>query len=200
MMTLNPEKAHSCLEQLARTRALLELPWGEALESDQARLARRAAALARQQNSAASEATIALLLFRLGEEVHGLDLAVIEKVMNWRPCVGMPGAPDYLLGLAEVNGEILSVIDLGRLLGLPGGVAAASGQVILLGKREHRFGLHVAGLEGIRHVALIEIQPPPVSLPTGQARYWRGMTPEGVIILDAEKLMNAPELTINQEP
>lgn len=199
-MMANPEKEQSAIEKLANIRALLDSPWGENLESDRARLERRAAALAQRQNAAAPEAVITLLLFRLGGQSFGLELAVIEKVLSWRPCMSLPATPEHLLGLAEVNGEILAIMDLGRLFALPGGASEASGQIILLGRPEQRVGLRVAGLDGIRHVAARDIHPPPVSLPPAGARFLRGVTPEGVIVLDAEKLLNAPELVIGQDP
>lgn len=197
-MLTNPEK--DSLHRLAENRELLVSPWGETLESDQVRLERRAATLAQRKNDSAPEATISLLLFRLAEQSYGLDLVVIEKVLNWRPCMRLPETPEHLLGLAEVNGEILAIMDLGRLFSLPGRAMEASGQIILLGRPEQRAGLRVDGLEGIRHVALREIHPPPASLPSTGARFLRGVTPDGVIVLDTEKMLNAPELVIGQDP
>jgi purine-binding chemotaxis protein CheW len=199
MMSLEREDNVTALDKLARIHAQLERPWGEALAADQVLLEHRAAELASRQNAATPEVTIPLLLFRLGGECYGLELAFIEKVLNWRPCVGLPGAPDTLLGLAEANGEILPIIDLERLLALPGAGETARGQIIMLGKPDARYGLHVASLEGIRHVALPAIHPPPVSLPAAGARYLRGITAEGIIVLDTEKMLSALELTIGHE-
>ena len=153
---------------LAKTHVLLESPWGESQESTRTVLHRRAVVLAQVWESALeSEPPMVLLLFRLAMESYGIDLGSVEKVTNWRPCLGLPGAPAHLLGVAEVNGEILCIVDPRKLFSLPGSTPADAGHLIVLGKADTHFGLLVDDVEGIRKVARNEIQPAPVFTAAG---------------------------------
>jgi len=81
--------------------------------------ARRAAQLARVPVQEEEGERMELVLVRLGREVYGLDA---EFVLDIRPAgqiTRVPRVPDWVAGVVNLRGRILSVLDLSRFFGLP---------------------------------------------------------------------------------
>ena len=53
------------------------------------------------------------LLFRVGTTVYGCDIDDIREIVPFRPATRLPGAPPYVMGLINLRGTIVTVLDLG---------------------------------------------------------------------------------------
>jgi purine-binding chemotaxis protein CheW len=71
-----------------------------------------------------------LVVFRLGDRTYGIDLDAVREILRPRPASRLPGAPPAVIGLINVRGAIVTVIDLGVALGLRD--APAAGAVMLV--------------------------------------------------------------------
>lgn len=56
------------------------------------------------------------LLFRVGSTVYGCDIDDIREIVPFRRATRLPGAPDYVQGLINLRGTIVTVLDLGARL------------------------------------------------------------------------------------
>jgi purine-binding chemotaxis protein CheW len=85
--------------------------------------ARRAAALAKPQEQAGEGTQVQLLLIELGRELYGLEAKYVLEIRPVERLTHVPRVPNWVAGVANLRGRILSVIDLRRLFGLsaPGG-------------------------------------------------------------------------------
>ena len=81
-----------------------------------------------------------ILLFSLGERVFGCAVDGVREIIPSRRATRLPGAPDYVRGLINLRGSLLTVVDLGLRLGEPD-AARADGSTILL-----EYGGRVLGL------------------------------------------------------
>jgi purine-binding chemotaxis protein CheW len=59
-----------------------------------------------------------LVCFRLGKETYGVDIFVVREIVKAQEITSVPGAADYLLGIINLRGKIISVVDLAHRLGL----------------------------------------------------------------------------------
>lgn len=57
------------------------------------------------------------MVFRLAEGTYGIELDAVREIIPFRGATRLPGAPAYVAGLVNVRGAIVTVIDLGALLG-----------------------------------------------------------------------------------
>ena len=71
-----------------------------------------------------------LVIFRLGERAYGIDLVGVREILRPRALTRLPGAPAAVMGLANVRGQIVTVVDLGVALGLR--TEPAAGSVMLV--------------------------------------------------------------------
>jgi len=63
-------------------------------------------------------ATAHLVCFRVGKETYGVDIFVVREIVKAQEITSVPGASDYLLGIINLRGKIISVVDLAHRLGL----------------------------------------------------------------------------------
>jgi purine-binding chemotaxis protein CheW len=123
---------------------------------DQARVEviyrRRAALLAgRRDDGVADDGKAAVLMFRLGSERYGLPLLDVTEALPAPPVTPVPRSPAHLSGLASVRGEIRTVVDLTRLLGLPPPTEPPR-SLVMLRCEDRELGLLVDGVDGVEAV------------------------------------------------
>jgi purine-binding chemotaxis protein CheW len=96
------------------TRADLDLAEVQRILDD------RAAALARVDEEPTCANTVGLVLFRLGTEWYGARLEEVREIHTGLVATRLPRVPEHVLGVTSIRGEILSVTDPARLLGMHG--------------------------------------------------------------------------------
>ena len=72
------------------------------------------------------------LLFRVGSAVYGCDIDDIREIVPFRPATRLPGAPNYVQGLINLRGTIVTVFDLGVLLNATRTRVAESSSIMLV--------------------------------------------------------------------
>lgn len=70
-------------------------------------------------NAAAPRSTVNLCTFRLHEFMIGIDVTLVQEVLNRQDATRIPLVSDVVQGLINLRGEIVTTIDLRRRLGLP---------------------------------------------------------------------------------
>src|SRR5713101_5286463 len=75
---------------------------------------------------------VAMLLIRLDERQFGLPLEAVERIMPMAQVLALPDTGDGLLGMLNVHGNVLPVIDPHPRLGLPSPRLAAEQRLVLL--------------------------------------------------------------------
>jgi len=110
----------------------------------------RAESLAQTQEEEGTTQTSGLLLFRLGEEWYAFPIEHVREIYNDYVVTYIPRVPDYILGVINVRGEIMSVTDLGTMMRVPG--RAARG-----GEPEQTSGIIVANETCVTAVVVDEI-------------------------------------------
>lgn len=73
--------------------------------------------LAAHDNSA-SAAHQQVLTFRLAGEEYGLGILAVQEIRGWSPVTAIPHAPPWVLGVIDLRGVVVPIIDLRRRLGL----------------------------------------------------------------------------------
>ena len=57
--------------------------------------------------------------YRLGEETYGINVMQVQEVLRYTEIAPVPGAPDYVLGIINLRGNVVTVIDTRARFGLP---------------------------------------------------------------------------------
>ena len=99
-------------------------------------------------------ATIQVLEFLLGSERYAVDTSSVREVNVLKEITPVPRTPDFILGVISVRGRICSVVDLGRVFGLPPSEPGPEARAIVMASRTH--GVRRPGRRGRRHAAHLD--------------------------------------------
>lgn len=144
----------------------------------------RAAALARP---AAGTSRLAkgdkVILFELGEETYGLPIQIVERIFAQPTCIPTPGVGSRWTGVFAVQGEIVPILHLARVLELPEPEPDSAEYVLRLRGMGRKLGLLVGRALEIREVPMESLRRA-----GNHARYLKGVGPDNELILDVELL------------
>jgi purine-binding chemotaxis protein CheW len=110
----------------------------------------------------------------------------------------LPQSPPFLLGVINVRGEPLSVLDLRKFFNLPGSPLSDLNRVIIVKDGTMIFGILVDRIREIRFFTEEKILQSKVNIAGLPGEYIAGVTPERVILLDAKSLLNDRAIIVNQ--
>jgi purine-binding chemotaxis protein CheW len=157
----------------------------------------RARRLARPAPAAESGAVIDVLAFRLGAELYAVAPEHVGLVCRVEHVAPLPGVPAFVLGIARVRGEIVSVLDVSRLLGLPQRSLGQVNSLLVLQSRQMRFGVLADEVAGMRRVDRAELIASLPTLEGGKDRYVMGITAEPMVVLDGARLLADDRLLVD---
>lgn len=162
-------------------------------------LAERADLLAREPAAPGGGESIELVEFLLGGERYAIALRFVGEVQHLRELTSLPGTPPFLLGLMNMRGRILSVIDLRRFFELPEPEGGELRKVIILRDAYMEFGIVADAMVGVRTIPLRALQPALPTLTGIRGDFLKGVTGERLALLDAGKLLTDRRLVVHDE-
>jgi purine-binding chemotaxis protein CheW len=134
-----------------------------------------------------------LVVFVLAGERYGIESRFVREVARLTRFTPVPGTPAFVLGVTNLRGEILALFDLRQLLGVVSEGVTDLGRIVVLGEHRREFGLLADSATEILSVPGASLAQTETAW--GRA-YLRGVSPEGVIVVSGEALLNDPQLTI----
>lgn len=160
----------------------------------------RAQALARQPAQAQTAAAhIEVVEFVLAAERYAVETRFVREVHPLENLTPLPCTPAFVLGIVNLRGEILSVIDLKKFFELPEKGLTDLDKVIVLEAENMLFGILADAVPGVRRVSVDEIQPSLPTLTGVREAYLKGVTAERVVILDAARLLADERLIVLEQ-
>lgn len=185
--------------RLGAAQTAMRQGWEPSFEEQLHILEARAKALAREPKAheTAAEA-IEVVIFLLAHETYAVESSYVREVYPLKEFTPLPGTPPFVLGIINVRGQIVSVVDLKKFFDLPEKGLADLNKVIILRDDHMEFGLLADVILGVRSAPLREIQPSLPTLTGIREDYLRGVTSERVVILDAQKLLSDKRLIVHE--
>lgn len=160
----------------------------------------RAMTLACQENDRIAEGeSIEVVEFRLANEKYALESAYVREVLPLREVTAVPCTPPYILGIINVRGQILSILDIKAFFELPREVSTRATKIIVLSSNEMELGIAADAVSGARSLPLNKVH---VGLPTLtgiREAYLRGVAEEDLVFLDARKLLADKSIVVDEE-
>jgi len=185
--------------RLDSARMALEDGATQSPDERQSILKSRARELAVEHETDVSREFIEIVGFRLVSENYGIEAAFVREVYPLKGYTSLPGTPAFVLGIINVRGKIISVIDLKKFFNLPEKGLGDLNKVIILRNDRMEFGVLADAILGTRSVTADEIQASPATLAGIGADYLKGVTGDRVIILDGEKILGDKKIIVHQE-
>jgi purine-binding chemotaxis protein CheW len=160
----------------------------------------RARALAQPPpHTPATEAFLDVLEFRLAQERYAIETCYAREVYPLKDLTPLPGTPPFVLGIVNVRGRILPVLDLRRFFDLPGQGLSDLHRIILLEGNGLALGLLADAAVGVRSIPVDSLQPSLPTLTGIRSEYLKGVTAEPLVVLDAVRLLASPNIVVDEE-
>lgn len=160
----------------------------------------RATALAQQQEEKdANDEYLEVVEFLLSHEKYGIESSYVREVYLLKELTPLPCTPQFVSGIINVRGQILSVIDIRKFFELPEKGLTDLNRVIIIHNNKIEFGILADVVLGARSIPFRGIQPSLPTLTGIRAEYLRGITSERLVILDAEKILSDRKLIVHEE-
>ena len=134
------------------------------------------------------------LTFSLGREHYAVASIHVREVVRLVSFTPVPGAPDFVLGVMNLRGEILALADLRRFFGVPRQGLTDLARVIVLGGDHAELGILADETHELLALTIAEILEPPASVAGIDRGYLVGVTKEALIVLDVARLLADPRL------
>jgi purine-binding chemotaxis protein CheW len=178
-------------ERADRLRSVIEQGWTPTDEEKRKVLRTRALALAGEPpRSPDAEERLEVLAFRLASEQYALESRHVREVQPLREFTPLPGTPSFVLGVVNIRGQIVSVIDPKKFFELPERGLTDLNKVIVVNVGDMELGILADGIVGVKTVPLRELQEPLPTLTGIRAEYLRGIAKDGLILLDVERILS----------
>lgn len=136
------------------------------------------------------------LTLNLADEEYGIDILAVREIRGWTPVTRIPQSPDYLLGVLNLRGAIVPVLDLRLRFGLPPEAYTANTVNVIVAVGGRLFGVVVDAVSDVLDVADDDLRPVPEMGTAVHTDYLKGLTSVGermVLLLDVEKLLQLDE-------
>lgn len=139
-------------------------------------LDRRAESLALESIEEEASDSISLLLFRIGEEWYAVRVSDVREILQEYGVTEVPCTPEYIRGVTNLRGEILSVTDPALLVGLGRivGEAGAQPPVMVVRSGPIATALVVDEIGDIVEVPNESVEPPVSIMDRAQAEFVAG--------------------------
>ena len=137
------------------------------------------------------------VLFRLGSEVYGLPVSAVTGVVRFKAPTLVPRASESVLGVINLRGRVLPVVDVGRRFSGTRFEETATSRIVVIEDEHGTAGIAVDQASEVVTFQADAVRPVPESVLSAQtARVFAGMVerPGGlVVLLDPTALMPQPE-------
>ncbi|MBL4622438.1 MAG: chemotaxis protein CheW [Immundisolibacteraceae bacterium] len=135
--------------------------------------------------------------FSLGNERYGIDVQRVKEVLRVTEVSPVPGASAFVLGIINLRGAVVTVVDGRSLFNLDAGDVMDSSRLVIIDVGGKLLGLLVDGVSEVLNLEASEIESSP-SVATDEAQnFIQGVTnreDDGLLILvNLDKLFNEEE-------
>lgn len=161
-------------------------------------LRKRAEMLARGKASEEDGDSLEVVEFLLANERYGIETRYIREVYPLKDFTPLPGVPSFVLGLVNVRGKILSVIDIKKFFDLPDKGLSDLNTVIIVNDDCMEFGILADAIAGVSDIPISTIGPPLPTLTGIRGEYLRGVTADRMVVLDAARIMADRNIVVEE--
>jgi purine-binding chemotaxis protein CheW len=136
---------------------------------------------------------VELATFYVGDALCGMDILKVQEINKLMQMTKVPQAPDYVVGILNLRGQIVTIIDLGLKLGLGATDLSADPRNIIVNSAGGAVGLLVRRISDVVSANMERREPAPANMRGIQGEYFTGVykTDNNLIgILNVDKVLS----------
>ena len=134
--------------------------------------------------------------FRLEDETYGVNVMQVQEVLRMTEIAPVPGAPSYVLGIINLRGNVVTVMDTRSRFALPPHEADDATRIVIIEAEDQVVGIMVDSVAEVVYLKQSDIEVAPNVGNEESSRYIQGVAnrDDGLLILvDLDKLLTDDE-------
>ncbi|WP_439135660.1 chemotaxis protein CheW [Pseudomaricurvus sp.] len=134
--------------------------------------------------------------FKLAGETYGVNVMQVQEVLRYSEIAPVPGAPSYVLGIINLRGNVVTVIDTRHRFGLDGGELTDHTRIVIIEADKHVVGILVDSVAEVVYLKESEIETAPNVGNEESAKFIQGVchkNDELLILVELDKLLTDEE-------
>ena len=152
--------------------------------------------MAEQERKQSTGKTGQWVTFSLGDETYGIDVMRVQEVLPLSEIAPVPGAPSYVLGIINLRGNVVTVIDTRMRFGMASRDPDDAARIVVIETADQVAGILVDSVAEVINVAAEEVDTAPNVGNVESARYIQGVVSRGedlLILVDVNRLLTREE-------
>ncbi|MCB1739015.1 MAG: chemotaxis protein CheW [Gammaproteobacteria bacterium] len=144
----------------------------------------------------AQNGTEQYLTFMLAREEYGVSILCVQEIKGWHRATPLPNSPEYVLGVINLRGTVVPIVDLRTRFGLPEASFGPTTVIVIVkvshNDREKTIGIVVDAVSEVYNISQEELAPAPGIETATPERFIKGfarLSDRLVILLDCENLL-----------
>lgn len=134
--------------------------------------------------------------FKLDGETYGINVMQVQEVLRYSEIAPVPGAPPYVLGIINLRGNVVTVIDTRHRFGLAESEVTDNTRIVIIETDNHVIGMMVDSVAEVVYLKQSEIESAPNVGNEESAKFIQGVchkNDELLILIELNKLLTSEE-------
>lgn len=144
----------------------------------------------------AADIVLQWVTFKLQEETYGINVMQVQEVLRYTEIAPVPGSPDYVLGIINLRGNVVTVIDTRTRFGLEPDEITDNSRIVIIEAERQVIGILVDSVAEVVYLKQSEVDTAPNVGTEESARFIQGVSNregELLILVDLNKLLSDEE-------
>ncbi|OZG72864.1 chemotaxis protein CheW [Hahella sp. CCB-MM4] len=148
------------------------------------------------QGQSSDDPILQYVTFQLDHETYGINVMQIQEVLRYTEIAPVPGAPDYVLGIINLRGNVVTVIDTRKRFGLTESEVTDQTRIVVIEVDNQVVGILVDSVAEVVYLRQSEMETAPNVGNEESAKFIQGVcnkNGELIILVEFEKMMSEEE-------
>ncbi len=150
-----------------------------------------------QQQTNQDDPMMQWVTFMLAEEIYGISVMQVQEVLRYTDIASVPGAPSYVIGIINLRGRVVTVIDTRERFGLSASTITDHTRIVIIECDNVVLGMLVDRVAEVVYLRQSELEKPPNVGNEESNKYIQGVCHKNedlLILLDLNKFLSEEEL------
>lgn len=147
-------------------------------------------------NEEKDDETLQWVTFKLDNETYGINVMQVQEVLRYTEIAPVPGAPEYVVGIINLRGNVVTVIDTRSRFGLMPAEVTENSRIVVIEADKQVIGILVDAVAEVVYLKTSEIDTAPNVGNEESAKFIQGVSnrdDELLILIDLNKLLSDDE-------
>jgi purine-binding chemotaxis protein CheW len=152
--------------------------------------------LSADKNVDSNDEILQWVTYKLEDETYGINVMQVQEVLRYTEIAPVPGAPSYVLGIINLRGNVVTVIDTRARFGLHSAEVTDNSRIVIIEAEKQVIGILVDSVAEVVYLRSSEIDSAPNIGTEESAKFIQGVSNregELLILVDLNKLLNDEE-------